>query len=102
MLNDPVKVETCDGGTVYVTHIGLIKLDILIINDKSHDEEVSLTIKDVYFCSEMNTNLLSLGIFVLVRNGLSFGASKKRLRSPTMRAILSWKVCWWIPCSNSV
>lgn len=100
MLNDPVEVETCDGGTVYVTHIGLIKLDVLIINDKGHDEEVSLTIKDIYFCPEMNTNLLLLGIFV--RNGLSFGASKKRLQSPTMRAISSWKVCWWIPCSNSV
>lgn len=33
--------------------------------------------KDVYYCHEMNTNLISL--VTLVRNGLSFGASKKRL-----------------------
>ena len=36
-----------------------------------------VTPKDVYFCPEMSTNLLSLG--TLVRNGLSFSTSKDRL-----------------------
>lgn len=80
MLNDPVEVETCNGGIVYVTHIRLIKLDVLIINDEGHDEEVSLTIKEVYFCPEMNTNLLSLGIFV--RNGLSLGIGSLKETTP--------------------
>ena len=72
LLDEPAEVEACDGSTLYATHIGKIKLDILIGN-----EECSLTIKDVYYCHEMNTNLISLG--TLVRNGLSFGASNKRL-----------------------
>ena len=77
LLDEPAEVEACDGSTLYATHIGKIKLDILITNQIGDDEECSLTIKDVYYCHEMNTNLISLG--TLVRNGLSFGASKKRL-----------------------
>lgn len=77
LLDEPAEVEACDGSTLYATHIGKIKLDILITNQSGDDEECSLTIKDVYYCHVMNTNLISLGI--LVRNGLSFGASKKRL-----------------------
>ena len=77
LLDEPAEVEACDGSTLYATHIGKIKLDILVTNDDGNDEECSLTIKDVYYCHEMSTNLISLG--TLVRNGLSFGASKKRL-----------------------
>ena len=72
LLDDPVEIEACDGGTVYITHIEIIKLNILI-----GDEECRLSIRDVYYYSEMNTNLLSLR--TLVSNGLSFEASKKRL-----------------------
>ena len=88
MLDDPIEVETCDGGTVYAAHIGLIKLDVLTTDDEGHDEEVSLTIKDVYFCLEMNTNLLSSGTFV--RTGLSFGASKKRLQVTDDEPLISY------------
>ena len=77
LLDEPTEVEACDGNTLYATHIGKIKLDIIITNQYGEDEECRLTIKDVYYCPEMNTNLISLG--TLVRNGLSFGASKKRL-----------------------
>ena len=77
LLDEPAEVEACDGSTLYATHVGKIKLDILIINQSGDDEECSLTIKDVYYCHEMNTNRKSLG--TLVRNWLSFEASKKRL-----------------------
>ena len=77
LLNEPIEVKACDEGTVYATHRGTIQLDTLITNDDGNDEECRLSIKDVHFCPEMNTNLLSLG--TLVRNGLSFGAAKKRL-----------------------
>ena len=77
LLDEPTEVEACDGSTLYATHVGRIKLDILITNDDGDDEECSLAMKDVHYCPDMNTNLISLG--TLVRNGLSFGASKKRL-----------------------
>ena len=77
LLDEPAEVEACDGSTLYATHVGKVQLDILVANENGDDEECSLTIKDVYYCDEMNTNLISLG--TLVRNGLSFGASKKRL-----------------------
>ena len=76
-MDEPIEVEACDGNSLYATHVGKIKLDTLITNHNGDDEECSLTIKDVYYCHEMNTNLISLG--TLVSNGLSFGASKKRL-----------------------
>ena len=53
---------------IYATHVGCVRLDILI-----GFEKCELTIKVVYYCAEMNTNLLSLE--TLVRNGLSFGVS---------------------------
>ena len=71
-MDDLIEVEAYNGGTVYITYIGVIKLDILI-----GDKEYRLSIRDVYYCSKMNINLLSLRI--LVSNGLLFGASKKRL-----------------------
>lgn len=77
-LDDPIEVEGCDGGTVYATHIGRIRLDILVTSAAGEDEECGLTIRNVYYCPEMNTNLLSLG--TLVRNGLSFGATNSRLK----------------------
>ena len=77
MLDEPAEVEACDGSTLYATHVEKVQLDILVTNKNGDDEECSLTIKDVYYCDEMNTNLIPLG--ALVRNGLSFGASKKRL-----------------------
>ena len=70
-------MEAYNGNTLYTTHISKIKLDILVINKDSNDEKYSLTIKNVYYCYEISTNLISLG--TLVRNGLSFGAFKKRL-----------------------
>ena len=70
-------MEACDGNTLYATYIGKIKLDILVTNEDGNDEECSLTIKDVYYCYKISINLISLG--TLVRNGLFFGASKKRL-----------------------
>ena len=62
---------------MYATHRGTIQLDTLITNDDGNDEECRLSIKDIHFCPEMNTNLLSLD--TLIRNELSFGAVKKRL-----------------------
>ena len=62
---------------MYTTHRKTIQLNTLITNDDGNDEECRLFIKDVHFCSEMNTNLLSLD--TLVRNELSFDAAKKRL-----------------------
>ena len=76
-MDELIEVKTCDGGTVYITHRGIIQLNILIINDDGNDEECRLFIKDVHFCSEMNINLLSLD--TLVRNELFFRAVKKRL-----------------------
>ena len=63
---------------MYATHVGTMRLEVLITNDDGEDEEHRLSIKDVHFCPWMNTNLLSLGTLVI--NGLSFGASNKRLR----------------------
>ena len=77
LLDEPVEVEACDGSILYATYVGMIKLDTIIINQEGDDEECSLTIKDVYYCPDMSTNLISLG--TLVRNGLSFKATKKRL-----------------------
>ena len=57
--------------------MGKIKLDTLTTNKNSQDKEYSLIIKDVYYCYKMNTNLISLR--TLIRNSLSFRASKKRL-----------------------
>ena len=70
-------MKACDRTSLYATHVEKIKLDTLTTNKNGQDEECSLTIKDVYYCHEMNTNLISLG--TLMRNNLSFGASKKRL-----------------------
>ncbi len=77
LLSDPIEVQTCDGNTVYATHKGVIKLNVLIKNRYGQDDEWGLSIKDVHYCPEMNINLISLG--TLVQNGLSFGASKRRL-----------------------
>ena len=70
-------MEAYNESTLYTTHIGKIKLDILITNKDGNDKECSLTIKDVYYCHKISINLISLG--TLVRNRLSFRASKKRL-----------------------
>ena len=70
-------METCNRISLYTIYIGKIKLDTLITNKNSQDKECSLTIKDVYYCHKINTNLISLR--TLVRNNLSFKVSKKRL-----------------------
>ena len=70
-------MKICDEETVYVTHRGIIQLNTLIINDDDNDEECRLFIKNVYFCSEMNINLLSLN--TLICNELFFNAVKKQL-----------------------
>ena len=70
-------MEVYNGNTLYIIHIDKIKLDILITNKDSNNKEYSLTIKDVYYCYKINTNLISLG--TLVRNKLFFRAFKKRL-----------------------
>ena len=70
-------MEAYDGSILYTTHIGKIKLDILVINNDGNNKEYSLTIKDVYYYHKISINLISLG--TLVRNGFSFRASKKRL-----------------------
>ena len=45
LLDEPAEVEACDGSTLYATHIGKIKLDILITNQSGDDEECSLTVR---------------------------------------------------------
>ena len=72
-----IKVEACDEGSTHATYVGTAHFDTLFTNKDGEDEKCRLTIKDVYFCPEMNTDLLSLGIFV--RHGLSFRASKDLL-----------------------
>ena len=70
-------MKACNGSSLYTTHVGKIKLNTLIINYNGNNKECSLTIKDVYYCYKMNTNLISLG--TLISNGLFFGVFKKRL-----------------------
>ena len=70
-------MEAYNGNTLYTTYINKIKLDILVTNKNNNNKEYSLTIKDVYYYYKISTNLISLG--TLIRNRLSFRASKKRL-----------------------
>ena len=70
-------MEAYNGSTLYATYINKIKLNILVTNKDNNDKEYSLTIKDVYYYHKISTNLISLR--TLIRNRLSFRASKKQL-----------------------